>query len=37
VYFEAFEEKHLAIRREIFFKSGKGRAVLNSLLNCRPL
>ena len=32
VYFEQFEERIVAIKREKFFKSGKGRTVLKLLL-----
>ena len=37
IYFESFQEKNLAIKREKFFKSGKGRTILKSLLSSRPL
>ena len=32
IYFEQFKSKDIALKREHFFKTGKGRAVLASLL-----
>jgi len=32
IYCEQFERKDIALKRERFFKTGKGRAVLTSLL-----
>ncbi len=32
IYFESFESKELALKRERFFKTGKGREVFKKLL-----